>query len=520
MKTIKICLMLIGITMFSCSDDFLENEPVAGYFQENFYQTKEQVFEGLVAAYDPLQWSFYGGNWVNIVMMGEIRSDNANAGGGSATDQAGWQALDDFTNTPNTGESLNYWARNFAGIYRCNLIINLNKPELDIAAYQAEAKFLRAWYYFDLFRTYGPVPIVETTAFPEGYSPKRASLDETLDYIVKDLEAAAQALPEVDGYDASFKGRATRGAANALLGKVYLYWADWNNDDKAKFDKAAEYLKKVVTSGKYALYADYKQLFSPAAENSSESIFEIQHSNLSKVGGEGWGNGALIDGNLAIQLCGIRGLQNNSLYVEGWGFCLPTKNLFDTFEPEDTIRRAAAIITEAELTAAGSTFAKAEGYNSEDYTGMWQKKYANLAAYVAIGGDANLNKSGNVRVIRYADVLLMLAEALHRGNGTQAEALAYINLVRRRGIDHDKDGVFRTAEQLMASKGWGLLQVIWYERRIEFALEGDRWFDLVRSGRANATMFGSQFDDTDVYLPIHQQETQISNGSLTTFPAN
>lgn len=465
----------------------------------------------------PLQWAYYNGRWVALPMLGDIKSDNARAGGANDKDQEGWQQIDDQVNDPNTLESLAIWKRDYFGVYRSNLVINADYNSEEAEIYKAEARFLRAWFYFDLLRTFGPTPVITITEFPPDFKFVRGTREEINNLITGDLRAAYESLPEE--WPSNYKGRATKGAALALLGKVYLYKADWDNDNAQDFDSAAYFLnevKNIGDKGVYELVPEYEDLWAYGYENTAESVFEIQHSELSFAGWDG-GSGEHIDGNLMIQLCGIRGLNNHPEYIAGWGFMLPTQELYDAFMPEDSIRRAATIITSDDLQAVGASW-NVSDHNPNDYTGMFQKKYANFTAYQPANGDQNINKDRNIVVIRYADVLLMLAEAAHRGtNPVGADPYALVDQVRQRALDHDNDGVFKTAAQLEGELG-SFLDVIWYERRAEFALEGDRWFDLVRSGRANSALLGPDYGPEDQYLPCHAQETNASGGTISTYP--
>ena len=211
---------------------------------------------------------------------------------------------------------------------------------------------------------------------------------------------------------------------------------------------------------------------------------------------------------------------------------LPTKSLYDSYLPDDTYRRDVSIITEEQLAddiaAAGGScnvVVDLTQSNPQDYTGMWQEKYANFKAYEGNnvnGGDPFLTKDDNIYSIRYADVLLMYAEMLHRGSGSDSEAMSHIDVVRERAAGPDANS-FRSTSQLMNDLGWSLMDVIWYERRAELALEGDRWFDLVRSGRAAATLFdddlrsGNFNADQHLWLPISFEETSVAP-NLTEFP--
>ncbi len=525
--------LLVSLLFVTCSSEDLEVEPVNEFLSENFYQTEDQVFAALVAAYDPIGWTMAFGNWVSEVMYGEIRSDNANAGGDpSDNDQPGWQEFDDFRNT-NTNTVIHPMYRRFyIGIFRSNLVIHqpqFTSPILD--GYQAEAKFLRAYYHFELFRHFGPIPVVTELLTPEDVDLPRNTLTEVFTAIESDLLEAISILPI--SVSSSETGRATKGAAQALLGKVYLYWADLLGDDSSRFNQAADQLKSVVQSGAYNLLDEYESLFVFGLKNPSESVFEIQKSNL-WPSDWGWFEG--IEGNGMVQLCGVRGLCDaHPDYQEGWGFMLPTQGLYDFYLPDDAYRRDVSIITVDEL---GQDIADAGGMcdvvvdltqsNPIDYTGYWQEKYSNFKAYQGNnvnGGDPNLTKDDNIYSIRYADVLLMLAEALVRGTGSDSEAMQYIDEVRERAAGPgDNTGSYRTAQQLMSDEGWSLLDVIWYERRAELAMEGDRWFDLVRSGRASKALFAgddireTNFDENiHLWLPIALQETTVAS-SLTEYP--
>lgn len=509
-----------------CDENYLDTELIQATDETNFYSTEGEVFGGLVAAYDPLQWSFAGGRWSSDIMLGEMRSDNANAGGDPTNnDQPGWQAIDDLSADQTLGESDSFWRKNYTGIRRANLVIfNGDLGTATTDRYIAEAQFLRAFYHFELFRMFGPVPVIDYLVTPAQYTLERNNMSDVFKLITTDLEEAIPNLPLDSELSDEEKGRITKGAAQSLLGKAYLYWADWDNDDAAKFDLAAAQFEAVIASGQYSLLDDFSDLYAFRNKFSEESIFEIQHSNLETVGWE-WGDG--ISGNMIVQLCGIRGLcSNNPDYVAGWGFMLPTKDLANSYLSDDSYRKSAALISETELTSGGCPIDGAQ-QNSLDFEGYWQKKFANFSGYDApLGGDLNTVKDANEIAIRYADVLLMYAEALERGNGSAATAQTYVDMVRERAVGPgDNTSTFRSAAKVMSDEGWSLLDVIFYERRAELAGEGDRWFDLVRRGEFTADAFEgsnnvrkSNFNDDDRFLPISQLEVDRTGGSLTSYP--
>jgi starch-binding outer membrane protein, SusD/RagB family len=525
MKTnTKIITAIAFILLTIRCNDFLDVDPQNKYLSVNFYVSENQVFNGLIAAYSPLKWTFVDGFWTSSVMLGEIRSDNARAGGDPSNfDQPGWQQIDDHAVTTLTPETISFWKKNYFGINKANQVLNnVRITSESIVQFQAEAKFLRAFYHFELFRIFGPVPIILEQPDPDDKSAKRNTMSEIFTQITKDLEEAIPLLPL--SYSANFSGRVTKGAAQALLGKAYLYWADLKNDDAALFDKAAVQLGNVIASNQYSLLDDYRQLFAFGAANTSESVFEIQYTN--EVPADFGTPFEFINGNMIVQLCGIRGLcSTHPLYAEGWGFMLPTSNLYNSFLTDDIYRRTAAIISQTELALSGCNVIAA-AQNPADFQGYWQRKYANYKAYSAPnGGEINVLKDANQPYIRYADVLLMYAEALARGNGSDAAAMQAIDLVRERAAGPgDNTGNFRTAANLMADQNWTLLEVIWYERRAELAGEGDRWFDLIRSGRANENLWEANdlrranFNPSAVFLPIPQREVDLTGGGLTPYP--
>jgi hypothetical protein len=211
-----------------------------------------------------------------------------------------------------------------------------------------------------------------------------------------------------------------------------------------------------------------------------------------------------------------------------------TPSLWNHYLSDDTFRRDVAIASDDELAREiadsnvnCNTIVDETQSNPVDYTGYWQEKYPNLKAYAGMnvnGGNEHLTKSQNTHVFRYADVLLMLAEALHRSGGSDAEAMNHINSVRERAAGPgDNSGNYRDASTVMAEEGWNLLDLIWYERRAELACEGDRWFDLVRSDRAKPTLFTgdgdkeANFSEKQLWLPIALEETQLAR-NLTTYP--
>ena len=519
--------------IISCNKDRLNVEPVNEYLSNNYYQTESQIGSALIGCYDPVGWSMAFGQWISPTMYGEIRSDNANAGGDNTNnDQPGWQEFDDFTNT-NTNTVIHpMYRRNYIGIARVNALLEFNQVENNatVEVYKAEALFLRAYYHFELFRHFGPVPLVTTVLAPDEVNRERNTMSEIMQQVVNDCAAAAAVLPV--RANSGEEGRATKGAALALMGKAYLYWADLKNDDATLFGNAKDAFQQVVDLGVYELEDNMRNLFAFNSRNTKEAVFEIQHNPLWS---SDWGWYEGIDGNGMIQLCGIRGLcSNHPRYEAGWGFMMVTPSLWNHFLSDDEYRRDVAIASDEELAkeiadsgASCNTAVDKSQANPIDYTGYWQEKYANYKSFAGgnvNGGNEHLTKSLNTKAIRYADVLLMLAEAIHRSGGSDADALKYIDMVRERAAGPgDNTGNFRTGSTVMDQEGWNILDLVWYERRAELACEGDRWFDLVRSGRANSSLFAgdgdkaSTFSEQHLWLPIALEETQLAPG-MSTYP--
>lgn len=522
------CTLLLA----ACSKDRLVVEPVNEFLSSNYYQTEDQVASALIGVYDPIGWSMAYGQWISPTMMGEIRSDNANAGGDpSNNDQPGWQELDDFTNTNSNVVLHPIYRKGYIGISRANALLDLTEIESDaVTSYKAQAQWLRAYYHFELFRHFGPIPVVNKSLTPDDMNLERSTLSEVMQQIVSDCQEALPHLPLIA--PSGQEGRVTQGAAYALMGKAYLYWADLKGDDAALFESAADAFQSIVDLGAYQLQDDMQELFIFDNRNTSESVFEIQHNPLWS---SDWGWFEGVDGNGMIQLCGVRGLcAEHPDYEAGWGFMSVTEGLWNHFLDDDTYRRDVAILSEDELAQqladAGVScdpIIDMTQNNPVDFTGYWQEKYPNLKAFAGTnvnGGNEHLTKAQNTHVFRYADVLLMLAEALHRGSGDDGTAQMYIDIVRERAAGPgDNTGNFRSAATVMAEEGWSLQDLIWYERRAELACEGDRWYDLVRSGRADASLFAgdgdkeANFGPEDLWLPIALEETQIASG-LTTYP--
>lgn len=480
-------LTIVSTATISCSDDFVDRKIPYSLGADNYFNNEEEYNNALIAAYDILQSTY-----VNV-LLGEIASDNTAAGGESANDVIGFQQVDEMIHTPVNANVKNVWDWMFAGVNRASYILEFkdktdfpNKPHVI-----AEARFLKAYFQFELVKWFGGIPMKQDARFVLGDEKTipRSSVEEVYASIENDLLLA---IPDLSAIP-SQKGRVTKGAAQALLGKVYLY--------DEKFDLAAQVLEELINvTGGYSLVQDYDTLFEVAQENGIESVFEVQYTDIE---GAGFGCLQCSEGNVAV---GFNGPRNYSgpRFSSGYSFNVPTQEAVNSFEAGDLRKDVAVLDIVAWATATGATYGV--GYK---HTGFFNKKYIPRTRSGEAAGDLNLTNPNNYRAIRYADVLLMAAEALNRGNIDDSRARGYLNEVRRRAFgdtDHD-----------IAGTGSTLTSFIWAERRRELLGEGHRFFDLVRTGRAAIEIDGFTTDKNEVF-PIPIEEIQFSAGNWQQNP--
>lgn len=479
-----IIALLFLLTISTSCEKFVDYSPKEDYLitADDYLKTPEDYQKMVVGCYSPLQWL-----WAAPV-IGDIASDNSVSGGENATDQIGFQQIDDYQITANNGNLTEIWKSCYEGINRVNYLEE-NKAKLNFTGKDAlygEIYFLRAYYYFELVRFFGGVPVFIDKRLSVGDSKglTRATKQQVYDQIAADLTKAIAVLPNTN----TQKGRVTKFAAQALLGKAYLY--------QSKFTEAAAMLENVV-NGPFSLLPNFANVFLASGENGAESVFEIQYSNLSPF--YDWSNPGRGQGNLAVQVCGIRNLTGSSPYGQGWSTNLPTQNLANAYAAGDTRKAVTVLDIEAYKTANPQfniTYLVAPYRN----TGLYNQKY--LPRKGETSGQVELNYLNNNRTIRFADVLLMAAEANNRAaTPNDAKAQTYLNRVRQRAFNNLATNITLT--------GTVLRQAIWDERRLELAMEGDRFFDLVRTGQAPAKITGFVTGKNEVF-PIPQQEVDIS----------
>ena len=449
-----------GLTLHSCKDskflDVPSKENVEAEDSGTVY-TPEQFVNGVYGMFTDWDYAF------SFLGITEMISDNADKGS-SATDSGGDKLLlDNLTYTSTAGSFQSMWARWYKSIGRATRAIEYTEGfGLTDEAYKnrliGEARFLRALNYFYLVRGWGDVPIQERDYI------KREPAVEVYAHIEADLQFAIDNLPIKSAYAAKDLGRATKGAAQGLLSKVYLYQSKWQ--------QAADLAKTVINSGGYGLESDYAKIWRLEGENGPESLFEWQARGSSIAHG-------------IKQYSQVQAPRGGAVAL-GWGFNIPSQNLLDAFNAEkDDIRRDATIIFRGETLYDGRLID----------SGVENPMYNEKAYSSANGGAEHTDK--NVRYLRLGEIYLILAEAANE-LGNSNEALDALNIIRTR-VKLPKITVTDQAQ---------LRQLIWKERRLELAFEHDRWFDLVRTKQAKAAMTGNgkTFQDKMLLFPIPENQ--------------
>lgn len=478
--------MIVLLITIACDDDFVKNTPPYSIDSENYFNSKSDYDLALVAAYDMLQSTYQN------VLLGEIASDNTLCGGESPTDVIGFQQVDDMIHTPTNAELYKIWGFMFAGVNRCNYILEF-KDKTDFEGKEqiiGETRFLRAYYHFELVKWFGGIPLKGDARFMIGDETTipRSTPEEVYASIEADLLYAIENLSPT----AAQTGRVTKGAAQALLGKAYLY--------QDKFSEAANVLESLIQSGSYSLVQNYNLIFEMAGENGPESVFEVQYTDIE---GAGFGCLQCSEGNVAVGFNGVRNYAGPD-FTSGFSFNVPVEEAYNAFEPGDGRRDVAILNIDAWAATTSATFGT--GY---EHTGYFNKKYLPRTRSAGAAGDLNLTNPNNYRAIRYADVLLMAAEAFNRGGIDDNKARTYLNQVRQRAFGDNNHNI--------TASGAALTDFILQERRLELVGEGHRFFDLVRTGRAAANIPGFVAGKHELF-PIPIEEIQFSNGNWSQNP--
>lgn len=523
---ITLCITILG--MVSCNKEFLDRPPLGAQTEENFYQSPDAGFKSVVQCYQGL-YDFYGYE-APKAELGNMATDDSDKGGSDAGDRP---FVTDFGygRALSSNPSLqNFWASCYLAIGNCNVALD-NLPINDLidaegylldektkSRYLAEIKFLRAFFYFELARVYGGVPLLDKTLTVDNSNKlTRATLQETFAFIMKDLDAAAAEvnLPSKNDMPSSEIGRVSKEAVWAMQARVYLFFA---KDDTKLFVNARDAAKKVIDAHAFALDANFQNLFLPNSYTSSEPIFTVIRGDNS---------GVFIYGSFIPLYTSPRGPTG------AWGFDTPTQDLVDEFELGDP--RLLSTILES-----GDVFAKTTGQEVLDFSSYPNTGYHNRKSYLPQSrrGPGWGDDAWTFHHIRYADVILMYAEALLESGGSAQEVADNINLIRQRASlsSHtDAEAVSRirvipNIPLVNVSASDDLRKAIRHERRVEFAMEYQRLFDLMRWNSLIETMnsYGAKAESKgkganfkkgiNELFPVPQAEIDRSGGSITQNP--
>jgi starch-binding outer membrane protein, SusD/RagB family len=472
MKQINIlAALLFLILMGSCSHDLLNTELLDKQTESNFYKTETDAKLALIGCYDGLQRVWEGG--ISFPVASEILSDNC-YGGTGASDGFGYQMLDEFNKDRSPSDKNlfeNNWIAYYRAIYRCNMLLSKMeqitwKTDGLKEQIEAETRFIRAFCYFDMTRLFEKVPLLEV---PSVENIPQANADDIYKLIANDLKFAAEKgiAKKYADIAVADRGHATKWAAGALLARVYLFYTGYY----AKSDlvgvvtkaQALAFLEDAIANSGHALVADFEKLWPAAApkdyagEDNIETVFAIKYTFTSDYNGN-------VDGNQWMVMNGMREFSSYP-YGKGWGACTVNPKLWEAYNENDA-RKSASVIS---IVDEAIKYTKIEG--QREYTGYYNKKYTptcdeNGNSIAEQNGAANfmIGQFQDYVAIRYSDILLMAAEL----GSTKAQE--YFNLVRKRAYKLNFVEIPPTQNAIMA------------ERRLEFAFEGLRYWDLLRLG--------------------------------------
>lgn len=501
MKKIIYTISILCLSLISCND-FLELDPQGQENSGNYMNTEENAIKVINGIYDLLPQT-EGRGPDNIWMshhydffMASVITDDA-IKGSKLSDMPELADIESYRAQVGNSIADAFWIHGFWGVSRCNYAIN-NLPEATISdalknRLLGESYFLRAYHYIYLLRHFGGVPLFTAPLNPSDFGKaQRASLHDTFEFINADLERAIALLPERSEYSSTNLGRATKGAAKAFLAKSLIYQIGIDSENSHTWDEVYKLTSAIISSGEYGLVSNYAVLFEYETKNTSESIFEIQAAEGTAADPPASVGNAypLFQGNRV----------SNPDANTGWGFHNPTQDLVNAFDASDP---------RLSCTVYGI------GYNDEVLYGVPMKfdrseqgsNYLNRKAAIPIKPSLTKAANKNILVMRYADILLIHAEASYH-TGKEAEARQYLNMVRERArnssyckgyVNGNPDGYVMPVSTPnvpnVTATGTALLTAILKERRLELAMEFNRMWDLIRTGTLVDVV--SKVKDTD-----------------------
>ena len=497
-------LLPLAFLLVSCTTDFLEVEPTTITPEENSYKTEADISKALMAAYAPLQALDFcssdtyrpKGEYHPYQFISDILADDYNAVGGSGPGDCPYlQLMFDYRLTPEQS-LIELWRNLYIGIYRSNIVVNrvgevAGISEANRTRYEAEARFLRAFYYHILWKFWGAVPFY--TENPDGkdvsYIVPQVSEEELYDKIMEDLDWCTEQNRLPEAVALSQVGRVNRFGAYMLRADVVML-----KKDESRYASVLSQLQETINADIYALTPKFEDIWADEGEWNCESIWEINYSD--NPSNREWGDIFAPGGTIYPTFVCPDSYKGSRFAREGYGFGPVSAALKAAYEAGDT-RRDATIMDFNTDAEPGEKYNKRQGD-----TGMFNKKYMGRAGGYSnyIGSDSpELNFRTNLRIYRYSETLLRAAELLVRTGGDQALADAYFKEVRdRAGVAAKK----ATLDNLLE------------EYHLEFALEGHRFFDLVRFDKAEQVLGTKGYTASKRYLPIPQSEIDRSEGTL------
>lgn len=485
----------MGTGLSSCGSDWLEITNNTQDTIEDYYTNRDNIFQAVVAAYDPMHWFDYANNYSGLNIEPEVVSDQCYPGGGDVNDMSQYKHMFNFTLTATNLLDSNY-SNAYSGVKRCNDAIHYmfdfwnptSDEDLKLRdRFESECIALRVFFYNNLWHYWGNIVYYDKNLSGD-FLGTQYTHDEVYDFMIKDLEYVIEknALPE-KVTDSAELGRLTKHFVYMLYAEIVMY-----QKDSSRYSKALQYMEEIINSGKYDLMDNFADIWTVEGEWCKESIYEINYSDFG--GNRNWSWGGTCGGTVVPAMILPRGYDSRDGIHDntGWGFCTVRKSCYDSYDADDSRRDV-------------SIWQPEEGSYTKGYqdTGYFLGKYAGI-----IGGnllqtaDAALNYNNNLRLYRYSEALLNAAEL---GSPNKQ---AYLDKVRKRA---GLGSVDATEQNIFNERGW------------EFLGEGKRYWDIIRTGRASQLLVPDNenengrvgtWSDNKKYIPFPQSEIDQAHGTL------